>query len=70
MAGVFGGVAESPKRTEDGEEASMLVLLVAALVPTVVMGAALALERLERCVLSHVPLDRAHVDRRGNDVGG
>jgi hypothetical protein len=29
----------------------MLALLVAALVPTVVMTAALALESLERCVL-------------------
>ena len=48
----------------------MLALLVAALVPTVVMTAALALERLERCVLRHVPLDRAHVDRRGDAVGG
>ena len=47
----------------------MLALLVAALVPTVVMTAALALERLERFVLCHVPLDRAHVDRRGT-VGG
>lgn len=47
----------------------MLALLVAALVPTVVMTAALALERLERCVLRHVPLDRAHVDRRGDAVG-
>ena len=34
----------------------MLALLVAALVPTVVMTAALALERLERSVLRHVPL--------------
>jgi hypothetical protein len=40
----------------------MLALLVAALVPTVVMTAALALEHLERCVLRPVPLDRAHVD--------
>ena len=41
----------------------MLALLVAALVPTVVMTAALPLERFERCVLRHVPLDREHVDR-------
>ena len=48
----------------------MLALLVAALVPTVVMTAALGLECLERCVLRHVPLDRAQVDRRGDAVGG
>ena len=50
----------------------MLALVVAALVPTVVMTAALALERLERCVLRHVPmsLDQAHVDRRGDAVDG
>jgi hypothetical protein len=48
----------------------MLALLVAALVPTVVMTAALALERLERSVLRHVPLYRAHVDRRGDAIGG
>jgi hypothetical protein len=37
----------------------MLPLLVAALVPTMVMTAALSLERFERCVLRHVPLDGA-----------
>jgi hypothetical protein len=46
----------------------MLALLVAALVPTVVMTAALALERLERCVLCHVPLDRAHVAAAARSV--
>jgi hypothetical protein len=59
-----------PEHAEDGEEAPMLALVVAALVPTVVMSAALALERLERCVLRHVCLDRGRVDRRGNAVGG
>ena len=48
----------------------MLALLVAALVPTVVMTAALALERLERCVLRPVPLDRGARRRRGDAVGG
>ena len=48
----------------------MLALVEAALEPTVVMSAALALERLERCVLRQVPLDRAHVDRGGGAVGG
>jgi len=41
----------------------MLALLVAALVPTLVMTAALVLERLERCVLRHGSLDGAQVDR-------
>ena len=48
----------------------MRALVVAALVPTVVMTAALSLERLERCVLRQVPLDRGHVDRGGGAVGG
>ena len=48
----------------------MLALLVAALVPTVVMTAALALERLERSVLRHVPLDQPHVDRCADAIGG
>jgi hypothetical protein len=48
----------------------MLALMVATLVPTVVVTAALSLERLERCVLRQVPLDRAHVDRGGGAVGG
>jgi hypothetical protein len=49
------GIAEY---TEDAEETTMLALVVAALVPTVVMTAALSLERLERCVLRQAPLDR------------
>ena len=48
----------------------MLALLVTALVPTVVMTAALALESFERCVLRHVSLDRAHVDRRATPPVG
>jgi len=44
----------------------VLALVVAALVPRVVMTAALSLERLERCVLRHVPLARAHIDRPGD----
>jgi len=39
----------------------MLALLVAALVSTVVMSAALALERFERRVFRPVSLDPAHV---------
>ena len=69
-SGSFGDGTGSAEHTEDAEEATMLALLVAALVPTVVMTAALALERLERCVLRQVPLDRGHVDRGGGAVGG
>ena len=71
-SGSFGEGTGSAEHTEDAEEATMLALVVAALVPTAVMTAALALERLERCVLRHVPmsLDKAHVDRRGDAVDG
>ena len=69
-SGSFGDGTGSAEPTEDAEEATMLALLVAALVPTVVMTAALVLERLERCVLRHGSLDGAHVDRSGDAVGG
>ena len=69
-SGSFGDGTGSAEHSEDAEEATMLALLVAALVPTVVMTAALALERLERSVLRHVPPDQPHVDRCADAIGG